>query len=65
MIIYLSNIFNVLRIANIFNLVRKTRDKKLQKNITTQVNCNKEKKSIKIASSIQKIMQKDNVLNYY
>jgi len=30
---YLSNAFNVLRIANILNLVRKTRDKKLRKNI--------------------------------
>jgi len=55
----------VLRIANIINLVCKTRDKKLRKNITTQVNCNKKKKSIKIVSNIQKIMQRDNILNYY
>jgi len=47
------------------NLAYKTVDKKLQKNITTQVNCNKEKKSIKIASNMQKIMQKNNILNYY
>jgi len=56
LIIYLSNTFNILRIANIFNLVRKIEDKKLQKNIAIQINCNKEKKSIKIASSIQKII---------
>ncbi len=55
----------MLRIANILNLVRKTRDKKLRKNIIAQVDYNKEKKSIKIASSMQKIMQKNNVLSYY
>ena len=62
---YLNNAFNMLRIANILNLVRKTRDKKLRKNIIAQVDYNKEKKSIKIASSMQKIMQKNNVLSYY
>jgi len=31
----------MLRIANILNLVRKIKDKKLRKNIITQVNCNK------------------------
>ncbi len=31
----------MLRIANILNLVYKTKDKKLQNNIATQVNCNK------------------------
>ncbi len=53
---YLNNAFNILRIANIFNLVRKIEDKKLRKNIIAQVNYNEEKKSIKIASSVQKIM---------
>ena len=38
---YLSNTFNILYIANILNLVCKIKDKKLQKNIITQVNCNK------------------------
>ncbi len=42
----------MLRIANILNLVYKIKSKKLRKNITTQINCNKEKKLIKIASSI-------------
>ncbi len=55
----------MLRIANILNLVCKIEDKKLQKNIATQINCSKEKKSIKITSNIQKIMQKDNVSSYY
>ncbi len=62
---HLSNAFNILRIANIFNLVYKTKDKKLRKNIIAQVNRNKEKKSIKIASNMQKIMQRNNVLSYY
>ncbi len=43
-------------IANIFNLIYKTVDKRLQKNIVTQVNCSKKKKLIKIASNIQKIL---------
>ncbi len=55
----------MLRIANILNLVRKIVDKELRKNIATQVNCNKEKKLIKTISNMQKIMQKDNILNYY
>ncbi len=38
------------------NLVCKTEDKKLQKNIATQIDCNKEKKSIKTVSDIQKII---------
>ncbi len=62
---YSSNAFNVLRIANILNLVRKTKDEKLRKNIVAQVNYNEEKKSIKIASNVQKIMQRDNALSYY
>ncbi len=62
---YLSNIFNILYIANILNLVYKIASKKLQKNIIAQINCNKENKSIKIAFNIQKIMQKDNILSYY
>jgi len=37
----------------------------LQKNIIAQINYNKEKKSIKIVSNIQKIIQKDNILSYY
>jgi len=45
-----------LRIANILNLACKIVDKKLQKNIATQVNCNKKKKLIKIVSNIQKII---------
>jgi len=44
------------RIANIFNLTYKTIRKKLQKNIIAQVNCSKEKRSIKINFSIQKII---------
>jgi len=52
LIIYLSNIFNILRIANILNLAYKIEDKKLRKNIITQVNYNKEKKLIKIAFNI-------------
>ncbi len=44
------------RIANIFNLTYKITRKKLQKNIIAQVNCNKEKRSIKITFSIQKII---------
>ncbi len=46
----------MLYIANIFNLACKIVSKKLRKNITTQINCNKEKKSIKIAFNMQKIM---------
>ena len=65
LIIYSNNTFNILYIANILNLVCKIEDKKLQKNIATQINCSKEKKSIKITSNIQKIMQKDNVSSYY
>ncbi len=55
----------MLYIANILNLAYKIENKKLQKNITTQVNYNKEKKSIKIVFNIQKIMQRNNILNYY
>ncbi len=61
----MSNTFNILCIANMFNLARKTKDEKLQKNIATQIDCNKEKKSIKIAFDVQKIRQRDNVLSYY
>ncbi len=62
---YLNNVFNVLRIANILDLARKIEDEKLRKNIVAQVNRNEEKKSIKIAFNVQKIMQRDNVLSYY
>jgi len=65
LIIYPNNIFNILRIANMLNLVCKTENRKLQKNITIQINCSREKKSIKTVSSIQKIIQRDNILNYY
>ncbi len=51
-----NNAFNILRIANILNLVRKIEDKKLRKNIIAQVDRNKEKKSIKIAFNMQKIV---------
>ncbi len=47
------------------NLVCKTENKKLQKNIATQIDCSKEKKSIKTASDIQKVMQKNNISSYY
>ena len=47
------------------NLAYKIVDKTLRKNITTKVNCNKKKKSIKTTFNVQKIMQKDNVLSYY
>ena len=47
------------------NLACKIVGKKLQKNIIAQINCSKEKKLIKIASNIQKIMQKNNILSYY
>ncbi len=52
----MNNIFNILYIANILNLVCKIADKKLQKNIAIQINYNKEKKLIKIVSNIQKII---------
>ncbi len=47
-----------MHIANILNLACKIADKKLQNNIIAQINCNKEKKSIKTISNIQKIIQK-------
>jgi len=47
-----NNVFNVLRIANILNLARKIKGKKLRKNIATQVNYNEKKKSIKIISNM-------------
>ncbi len=62
---YPDNTFNVLCIANILNLACKTEDRKLRENITTQINCNKEKKSIKTVSDIQKIIQKNNTSSYY
>jgi len=65
LIIYSNNIFNILYIANMLNLACKIVGKKLQKNIIAQINCSKEKKLIKIASNIQKIMQKNNILSYY
>ena len=51
-------------IANIFILVYKIINKKLQENIITQINYNK-KKLIKTAFNIQKIIQKNNIFNYY
>ncbi len=41
-------------IANILNLAYKIANKKLQENITIQINCNKKKKLIKTISNIQK-----------
>ncbi len=60
-----DNVFNILCITNILNLACKTEDRKLRENIVTQIDCNKEKKSIKTVSDIQKIMQRDNVSSYY
>ncbi len=37
----------------------------MQKNIVVQINYNKEKKLIKTVSNIQKIIQKNDILNYY
>ncbi len=62
---YLNNAFNILYIANILNLVCKIEDKKLRKNIATQIDYNKEKKSIKTTSNMQKIIQRNNMLSYY
>jgi len=53
---HLSNAFNVLRIAKMLNLARKTIDKTSRKDIATKTNCNEKKKSIKIAFDMQKIM---------
>jgi len=60
-----SNTFNVLCIANVLNTTRKIVDEKLRKDITTKVNNNKRKKSIKTTFNVQKIMQRDNALSYY
>jgi len=60
-----SNTFNILCVAKILNLARKITSETLRKNITTKVNCNKRKKSIKIAFDMQKIMQRNNILRYY
>jgi len=51
-----SNVFNILRIANILNSTRKTTNKKSQKNITTKVNYSERKKSIKTIFNMQKII---------
>jgi len=56
LIIYSNNTFNILYIANILNLVCKIESKKLQKNIATQINYNKKKKSIKIVSNVYKVI---------
>jgi len=55
----------VLRIANILNLIRKIEGEKLRKDMTTQVDYNEKKNSIKIAFDVQKVMQRDNALSYY
>jgi len=60
-----NNTFNILCIANILNIVRKIVDEKSRENITTKVNNNKRKKSIKTTSNMQKIMQRNNVSSYY
>jgi len=62
---YSNNAFNVLCIANMLNTIRKTISEKSRENITTKVNSNKRKKSIKTTFDIQKIMQRDNVSSYY
>jgi len=62
---YLNNTFNILCIANVLNIACKTTNKKLRKNITTKVNNSKKKKLIKATSSIQKIMQRNNISSYY
>ncbi len=55
----------MLRIANMFNLVRKIANKKLRESIIAKINYSEKKKSIKIAFDMQKIMQRDNILSYY
>jgi len=65
LIIYSSNAFNILCVAKILNLARKTIDETLRENIATKINCNKRKKSIKIVFDMQKIIQRDNILSYY
>jgi len=60
-----NNAFNILRVAKMLNLACKIASKILRKDITTKVNCNKRKKSIKIIFDVQKIMQRDNILSYY
>jgi len=62
---YSSNIFNVLCVAKILNLARKIANETSCENITTKINCNEKKKSIKTTFNIQKIIQRDNVSNYY
>jgi len=60
-----NNAFNVLNIAKILNLARKTIDKTSRENITTKIDRNKKKKSIKTTFNVQKIIQRDNALSYY
>jgi len=62
---YLNNIFNILCIANVLNIARKTTSEKSQENIIAKVNNNKKKKSIKTTFDMQKIMQRDNASSYY
>jgi len=62
---YSNNIFNILRVAKMLNLVRKIVNEILRENITTKVNRSEKKKSIKTTSNMQKIMQKDNISSYY
>jgi len=62
---YSNNIFNVLCIANVLNTTRKTTSEKSRENITTKVNNNERKKSIKITFNMQKLMQRDNASSYY
>jgi len=55
----------MLCIANVLNIARKTIDEKSRKNITTKVSNNEKKKLIKTTFNVQKIIQRDNALNYY
>jgi len=49
---YLNNVFNVLCIANVLNIARKTTNEKSQKNIIAKINNSEKKKSIKITFDI-------------
>jgi len=55
----------MLRVVKMLNLARKTADEILRENITTKVNRNKKKKSIKTTFNMQKIIQRDNISSYY
>jgi len=55
----------MLRIAKMLNLARKTIGETSRENITTKIDRNEKKKSIKTTFNMQKIIQRDNVSNYY